>query len=177
MRPLTTISVICLLYLPLYADEVTPSEVQETQPINLESSIEEKVQVENIQEKKSQEVIKTQQPTISTLINEVKNAPDEQKRVLMNQLKIQLKSMNQESRHQAMMELKKSFSTKGEGEEKHQNREYKSHQQRDHESCQHGNHQPKFRHLRQGAQDGTGPKGDGRGGHGEGQNRQGEGHK
>ena len=143
MRPLIKISSICLLfYLPLYADEVV-----------------------------TVEVIEIEKPTISTLINEVKNAPDEQKRELMNQLKVQLKSMNKESRQLVMKELKESFSTKEEGNHRH-----KEHQRKKHESCQQGNHQPKFRHLRQGAKDGYGSR-DGRREEGGQQPHQGEGNK
>jgi hypothetical protein len=70
----------------------------------------------------------------------------------MNQLKLQLKNMNKESRQEAMKALKKSFVSKGEHRQEH-------HKQQKQGACQHPlNHQPKFRHLQQGLRDGTGPK-------------------
>ena len=82
------------------------------------------------------------EPTIQELVQDVQNAPDSQKRVLMNQLKTRLKSMNNQSRKEVMLKLKKSFTGKGLQYRKHQNNKNSiSH------SC---DHQPKFRHLRQG---------------------------
>ena len=92
---------------------------------------------------------KSQTPTgtsnVQELITQVKNAPDNQKRELMNQLKTHLKSMNKESRKKAMMKIKKSFAKNGSTPSKQHP-----------ESCQQGKHQPKFRHLRRGNQDGSG---------------------
>ena len=86
----------------------------------------------------------TVEPTIPELIQDVQNAPDKQKRVLMNQLKSRLKNMNSKSRKEVMIKLKKSFAKKGVQHRKHQKEKSSiSH------SC---NHQPKFRHLRQGHQ-------------------------
>jgi hypothetical protein len=82
------------------------------------------------------------EPTLKELVSKVKNAPDDQKRVLMNELKTQLKKMSKESRKEAMIELKKSFATKEKGHKRHQKRRgLKKH---------HLNHQPKFRHLQRG---------------------------
>ena len=91
-------------------------------------------------------------PKIQDLVNEVKNAPDNQKRVLINKLKIQLKSMSQENRKKVMLEFKKSF-VKDPAKIKDEHKK-----QQKHESCQQ-NHQPKFRHLRKGPQDGSGQHG------------------
>ncbi len=44
-----------------------------------------------------------------TLITEIKNAKPENRRVLMNQLKLELRAMNQENRAKTMMRLRKSF--------------------------------------------------------------------
>jgi len=134
MKHLKLLSLLCLLLsFPIYAEEGTVSA-----PTTVSPTIE-------------------QQSNLQKLINQVKNAPNKEKRVLMNQLKVQLKSMNKESRQQAMKELKKSFAKK----EKHSQQK----QQANHESSQHGNHQPKFRHLRKGPKDGTGPhRGQGAGG-------------
>jgi len=137
MKQLKLLSLLCLLLsFPIYAEELTVAS-----PTTILSTIE-------------------KQSNLQKLINQVKIAPNKEKRVLMNQLKVQLKSMNKESRQKAMKELKKSFAKK----ENHT--KLKQHQQANHESCQHGNHQPKFRHLRQGPKDGTGPhRGQGGEGH------------
>jgi hypothetical protein len=128
MKILITQSLIGLfLLLPIYAEEI---------------------QVESLSEPSSNSIEPIRTPTIQELLLEVKNAPDEQKRVLMNQLKVQLKSMNQESRKKVMIELKKSF---GQGEETHEPQHEK---QQNHEGCQQTNHQPKFRHLRRASKDG-----------------------
>ncbi len=52
----------------------------------------------------------SQQASINTLIQEIKKAPNAQKRVKMNELKILLRTMNQETRNEAMRNLQKSFS-------------------------------------------------------------------
>ncbi len=163
MRPLKTISLLSLLfYLPLYAEEIfttAPIVKQEPMPINKE---------EIILPKESESVVTpaptstTQELTIQELIEQVKSAPDESKRVLMNQLKVQLKTMNQESRHKAIKELRKSFIKK----EMHT-------KQKNHETSQHSNHQPKFRHLQQGGKHNSTPQ-PGRGG---GSGQQGNGQK
>ena len=79
-------------------------------------------------------------PSVQELLTHVKNAPDGQKRFLINQLKIRLKNMNAESRKEAMRELKKSF-----GGKRMQHKRGQHQYQRSSHSC---NHQPKFRHLR-----------------------------
>ena len=101
-------------------------------------------------------------PSISTLIKQVKTAKVEDRRVLMNQLKVQLREMNKESRQKAMRELKKSFSQKGhQHQTQHkQNKEHKNlHQQQ-------STHQPKYRRLQNGHGMGAGQG-----------NQQGNGHK
>lgn len=50
-----------------------------------------------------------QQTSLKSLISKVKNAPPSQRRVLMNQLKIKLRSMQQSSRRAVMLELRKAF--------------------------------------------------------------------
>jgi len=152
MKILQTISFVSLLFsLPLCAEDII-SDV----PVVQESIVLDEIPIEEVKP------ISIEKSTLQELISEVKIAPDEQKRVLMNQLKTQLKTMSKESRQKTMMELKKSFSTtKGEaikGEHREKN---------NHESCQHGNHQPKFRHLQLGPKDGSGPHtGGGNGGNG-----------
>ncbi|HFQ61442.1 MAG TPA: hypothetical protein ENK39_03980 [Epsilonproteobacteria bacterium] len=47
--------------------------------------------------------------SIQTLVAKVKKAPPSQRRVLMNQLKVKLRSMNQETRKNVMMNLRQAF--------------------------------------------------------------------
>jgi len=92
------------------------------------------------------EEIKTPNPpSIKTLIEQVKRAEVKDRRLLMNQLKLQLRKMNKESRHSAMMELKKSFS-KEHGEKKLHKEQHRHKQKKLHEHR--GEHQPMYRHLR-----------------------------
>ena len=61
---------------------------------------------------------------VEILINEIKNAKPEDRRALMNQLKLKLRAMNQGSRAKAMMRLRKSFakhSGQGLGQNRHGN--------------------------------------------------------
>jgi predicted RNA-binding protein with RPS1 domain len=158
MRLLKTLSLLSLLfYLPIYAEELIPVIYAESLPIQENEAA---VSLDPIPE--------TPEPTLQELIAEVKNAPDEQKRVLMNQLKVHLKMMNKESRQKTMMELKKSFANK-EAQQKDQ--------QPKHETQQHANHQPKFRYLLQDSRNCSGShQGEGQRGQG-GNNHQGNGPK
>jgi len=47
--------------------------------------------------------------SIQALVAKVKKAPPSQKRVLMNQLKVKLRSMNKETRKNVMMNLRQAF--------------------------------------------------------------------
>ena len=85
-------------------------------------------------------------PSISTLIEQVKSAKVENRRVLMNQLKTQLRKMNQESRHKVMRELKHSFSSK-----KNTSNAQHRHRQKRNLQEQHYRHQPKYRRLHNGS--------------------------
>ena len=108
-----------------------------------------KVEIPNVEP-----IVKTMElktPSLSTLIEQVKTAKVKDRRVLMNQLKVQLRKMNKESRHKAMMELKKSFSKKGHlGKAQHKHRKHKNlHEQQ-------SSHQPKYRQLSNGQGAGLG---------------------
>ena len=59
--------------------------------------------------------ILTKPSEVEVLLTQVKKAQPEEKRELMNQLKLKLRAMNQESRTRAMMDLQKSFAKKGKG--------------------------------------------------------------
>jgi hypothetical protein len=157
MKQLKLLSLLCLLLsFPIYAEELTVDIPIVTIPTVTTPTIAAPTAPLSTIEKKPE----TKQSNLQMLIKQVKSAPNKEKRVLMNQLKIQLKSMNKESRQQAMKELQKSFVKK----ENHI--QQKQHQQANHESCQHANHQPKFRYLRKGPKDGTGPhREQGSGGH------------
>jgi len=50
---------------------------------------------------------------IEVLITQIKSAKPEDRRTLINQLKLDLRAMNQGSRQKAMMNLRKSFGNKG----------------------------------------------------------------
>ncbi|HIQ28600.1 MAG TPA: hypothetical protein EYH42_08895, partial [Sulfurovum sp.] len=49
------------------------------------------------------------QDTIKSLINKVKASPASKRRVLMNELKVRLRTMHKETRKQVMLELRHSF--------------------------------------------------------------------
>ncbi|MGC9350647.1 MAG: hypothetical protein ACP5D3_01540 [Sulfurovum sp.] len=59
------------------------------------------------------EEMKASSTDIQTLVSQIKKAPASQKRVLMNQLKIKLRKMNEKSRKEVMANLKSSFAQKG----------------------------------------------------------------
>ena len=126
---------IIYLFLILFSLTLRAEELQQT--IQLEAK-EIKISTENSREIKS--------PSIGTLIEQVKIAKVEDRRVLMNQLKVQLREMNKESRQKAMRELKKSFSKKGDQHQtqRRYNKEHKNlHQQQ-------STHQPKYHRLQNG---------------------------
>lgn len=65
---------------------------------------------------------KVQQKSIETLVQQIKNATPQNKRVLINQLKQQLREKNKATRLNVMMDLKKSFSHDKKLSSKKQNR-------------------------------------------------------
>ncbi|MFT7879334.1 MAG: hypothetical protein ABXS91_02980 [Sulfurimonas sp.] len=58
------------------------------------------------------EEVKPSSTDIQTLVSQIKKAPASKKRVLMNQLKIKLRKMNEKSRKEVMANLKSSFAQK-----------------------------------------------------------------
>jgi len=145
MKHYTIIYLSLILFsLTLHAEE--GQEPIQLKPIKIDTSIEKHKEIKS--------------PSIGSLIEKVKRAKVEDRRVLMNQLKVQLREMNKESRQKAMKELKKSFSTKGHQRHTHRrcNTEHKNlHQQQ-------ATHQPKYHRLQngqgmgQGNQQGNGRK-------------------
>lgn len=90
----------------------------------------------------TQSILIKERDSITTLIEQVKVSKVEEKRVLMNQLKVQLRQMNKENRQKVMMELKQSFATNSQNQQKHQYSQNLQEQQ--------AKHQPKHRQLRNG---------------------------
>ncbi|CAA6825426.1 MAG: Unknown protein [uncultured Sulfurovum sp.] len=91
-------------------------------------------------------------PSLPTLIEQIKTAEIKDRRVLMNQIKIQLRELNKESRQQTMMELKKSFVKNADKPKQQQHKNLQEEQSK---------HQPKYRQLRNGLGGGNG-QGNGR---------------
>ena len=78
-------------------------------------------------------------PSIKELLVKIEKTPDQEKRVLMNQLKLELKNLNFKVRKKTINKVKESLK-QIELNNKHQHSQNKPHK------C---NHQPKFRHLHQ----------------------------
>ena len=62
---------------------------------------------------------------VKTLIENIKKAKVEDRRNLMNQLKLRLREMNKESRKKTMMELKQSLNGKKDNKAKHKQKRHK----------------------------------------------------
>ncbi len=88
---------------------------------------------------------------VETLVSEIKNATPENKRILMNQLKLKLRAMNQQSRAKAMMSLRKSFGHRSQQGEKHHNK--MMHQEKAH-TPQHTEQRASHNGMHQGQQRG-----------------------
>lgn len=56
-----------------------------------------------------------QTQSIKTLIKQIKNSSSDDRRVAMNKLKIELRTMNKETRKKVMLDLQKSFSKNSTG--------------------------------------------------------------
>lgn len=91
------------------------------------------------------------QSSVQNLIQRVKNAKVDDRRKLMNQLKIELRKMNKESRRSAMLELKKSFS-----KEHHVKNLHKQHSKYKSTLEQPSTHQPKYRYIQRQNRQGIG---------------------
>jgi hypothetical protein len=57
------------------------------------------------------ETKRVKETSVASLVTQVKKAPSSQRRVLMNQLKIKLRSMSKENRRQVMMDLRHTFNS------------------------------------------------------------------
>ncbi len=130
-QSLKTLMVCILFSLTLFAQE--PIE-QSIQPIKVEEA--------------TISSIPTAEP-ISQLIKQIKSAKAEDRRILMNKLKVQLRESNKEHRHQAILALKKAFANKESHTQMKEHMQMRMHQQS--ENCnpqeEQSKHQPKFRHL------------------------------
>lgn len=80
----------------------------------------------------------TQPSEIDILISKIKNTKAPDKRVLMNQLKVKLREMNQETRTKAMINLRKSFNKSGKQSQTQKNQNAQMHQNRENQSQQMG---------------------------------------
>ncbi len=96
---------------------------------------------ESIEQNKLTKIQKVSELTIATLISQIKEAKSDDRRVLMNQLKVKLREMNKESRQKTIRELKKSFSK---GSCKAGQQKYK------HQKNRAIRHQPRFRQIHNG---------------------------
>ncbi len=92
-----------------------------------------------------------QQATIAELANKIKSSKVEDRRVLINQLKIKLRTANQATRKETMMSLRKSFSKEGAHQKNHAQHRYKIQGERAHR-MQEGKGRGKGKH--QGKRDG-----------------------
>lgn len=140
--------------LTLCAEEIQPEEaplvvesMEIEQPIGGSEVIEDRREMQD-ENRVDIEPIENQERTPSpllTLIEEVKSSEGENRRELMNQLKLQLREMNKEKRIETMQLLKHSFSKEscqGENHSQHKNRP-----QNEHRGYQHERHQPQFRPM------------------------------
>ncbi len=66
-----------------------------------------------------------QQATIAELANKIKSSKVEDRRVLINQLKIKLRTANQATRKETMMSLRKSFAKEGAQQKNHAQHRYR----------------------------------------------------
>jgi len=80
--------------------------------------------------------------SIKSLVEKIKKANPEERRVLINELKIQLRRVNEENRRKSMLELRKSLNTRERGDI-HYNR-------REHKHCGEGRRLKKMMHQHQG---------------------------
>jgi len=86
----------------------------------------------------------TKPSEIETLISEIKGANSPDRRVLMNQLKVKLRTMNQETRRKTMMNLRKSFGKNG-SNQMHKNRPTNRGNQRNNMQEKRGEQRPQNR--------------------------------
>jgi len=99
---------------------------------------------------------KPQPASIGSLIQQLKNSPKNNRHILMNQLKRELRKVNSEHRKTAMIELKKSFVKTATGKKLHQQQNRLKNPNREQST-----HQPKYRHLQYQQGQTNGRKGNG----------------
>jgi len=78
--------------------------------------------------------IQADNKSIKELLSQIAKAPNQDKRVLINSLKLKLKTLNIKERKKAMVKIKQSLNSI-------------NHNHHNHIQQHKGNHQPKFRHL------------------------------
>jgi len=94
------------------------------------------------------------QSNISTLVNQIKSAKPEDRRALINQLKVKLRGLNKDIRQKSMMELRSSFSKNG---MHHRYRKHSNSSMHDQEKSGNLQHAGQHNGKRGGAQNGTIP--------------------
>ncbi len=141
-KPLKTLIFSILFSLTLFAQEpieqsVEPIKVDETQTRNVPML------------EPTPQVTEEKKPSISHLIEEIQKAKPKTKRLLMNQLKIQLRQANKAHRQKAILALKKAFANRENHLQTKANLGLKMH--KNNIGCtqqEQSQHQPKFKHLR-----------------------------
>lgn len=86
----------------------------------------------------SADTTETNPTGITELVSKIKSAKPEDKRVLINQLKVKLRVMNKETRKQTMMHLRKSFTKKGMHQPNHTRHPHMMQQEKAHTTQQAG---------------------------------------
>lgn len=143
-RSLNILIMFILFSLTLFAQE--PNE-QNHEDIKIEEQT--KSNVLPIEPIKVTEATQPKEASISHLIQEIQKAKPDEKRLLMNQLKIQLRQANKAHREEAILALRKAFANRESHRESKPNIEMRMH--KNGANCtqqEQSQHQPKFRHLR-----------------------------
>ena len=148
-RSLNILIAFILFSLTLFAEEPNEQshEIIKHGAIKIEEQI--KSDVLPIEPIKVTEETQPKEPSISHLIQEIQKAKPDEKRLLMNQLKIQLREANKAHRQKVILALKKAFSNRESHRQTKPNIEMKMH--KNSINCmqqEQSQHQPKFRHLR-----------------------------
>ena len=151
-RSLNILIAFILFSLTLFAQEPNEQnhEATEHKAIKTEEQTKSDVlPIEPITATEAKSAKESKKPSISHLIEEIQKAKPESKRLLMNQLKLQLRQANKAHRQKAILALKKAFANRGNHVQTKPNIEMKIH--KNNTACtqqEQSQHQPKFRHLR-----------------------------
>ena len=92
------------------------------------------------------------QTKISVLVDKIKSAKPEDKRALINELKIELRTMNKETRQKTMMELKNSFAKGGMHQQMRNHKNSSMHSQDKNQNMQQAGQRGKHQGMQNGGQ-------------------------